>query len=58
MAPILARSRVKDFHGSGVYKTFILSGPETYSIRILNNYSSDAILNGLFISRMDLLKEK
>lgn len=58
MAPILARTRVKDFHGSGVYKTFILSGPGTYSIRILNNYSSDAILNGLFVSRLDLLKEK
>lgn len=57
-SPILARTRVKDFYGSGVYKTFILSGPGTYSIRILNNYSSDSILNGIFVSRMNLLEEE
>lgn len=55
---ILSRTRVKDFYGSGVYKTWILKGPGTYNFRILNNYSSDTMLNGIFLTRISLLKEK
>lgn len=51
--PVLSRQRVKEFSGSGVYKTFLLNNPGHYYIRILNNYSSDSILNGIFVSRLD-----
>ncbi len=52
-SPVLARTRVKDFAGSGVYKTFVVEGPAIYYFRVCRNYSMNTILNGVFIERID-----
>lgn len=48
--PVLARCRVSDFAGSGVYKSFLVTGPATFTLRILRNYSFNTIVNGVFVS--------
>lgn len=48
--PVLGRCRVTDFGGSGVYKSFLVTGPATFTLRILRNYSFNTIVNGVFVS--------
>lgn len=50
--PVLARARVSQFSGSGVYKTFLLNGKGTYWVKIARNNSFNTIVNGVFISKM------
>lgn len=49
--PVLARARVLQFSGSGVYKKFLSSGQGTYWFRISRNSSPKATLNGIFVSK-------
>lgn len=51
--PVLARTRIYDFKGCGVYKSFFVGKGGRYYFRIVNNYSSLAILNGVFITRIN-----
>jgi sugar lactone lactonase YvrE len=46
-SPVLARSRVRDFW-SGVYKTFTVAGPASYTIEIHDNQSHNVIVSGVF----------
>ncbi|OCA02820.1 hypothetical protein AC781_08540 [Akkermansia glycaniphila] len=48
--PVLARTRIRDFSGSGCYKNFYVTGPATYLVRVCRNNSFNTILNGVFIS--------
>lgn len=48
--PVLARCRIKDFAGCGVHQSFVVTGPATFTLRILRNYSLNAIVNGVFAS--------
>lgn len=50
---ILARARVSDFAGSGVYKNFAVSGGGIFAFRVRRNYSFNTILNGIFVSRLN-----
>ncbi len=50
--PVLARTRVKDFAGGGVYKTFVFQGPGIFYVRVCRNYSMNTILNGVFANSM------
>lgn len=52
-AKVLARTRVREFAGTGVYKSFVVNGPGVYYFRICKNYSFNTILNGVFIERGD-----
>ncbi len=56
--PVLARSRVKDFAGGGVYKNFIVEGGRFYLVRVCRNYSFNTILNGIFLSNLDETQNK
>lgn len=49
-SPVLARCRVKDFSGSGVYKTFLMNGGGCYGFRVVRNNSMNTILNGVFLT--------
>ena len=49
--PVLARARVKDFHG-GVYKSFDVIGPGTFLFTIRRNGSWNTICSGVFIDRL------
>ena len=51
--PVLARARVKDTSGNGVYKTFVLDGPGVYYVRLARNGSQGVRLNGIFVSSID-----
>lgn len=48
--PVLARCRVSHFAGSGVYKSFLVTGPSTFTLRVLRNSSFNTIVNGVFVS--------
>lgn len=50
---VLARARVSDFAGSGVYKNFAVSGGGVFAFRVCRNYSFNTILNGVFVSRLN-----
>ena len=52
-SPVLARTRIFDFAGSGGWKNFIVRGPHTCYLRICRNNSFNTILNGVFLSSMD-----
>lgn len=52
-SPVQARCRVKDFSGSGVYKTFLLNGGGCYGFRVVRNNSMNTILNGVFLTGLD-----
>lgn len=56
-APVEARTRVKSFSSRGVYKNFLLNGEGCYYIRIVRNYSLDAIVNGIFLSSLDEIEK-
>ena len=51
-APVLARTRTRDFHGGGVYKQFVVRGPASYNIQVHRNSSFNTICNGVFIDRL------
>jgi len=50
-APTLAHARVHDFW-DGVYKSFLLSSPGDYAIKISRNGSFNTILSGVFIDKV------
>lgn len=52
--PVQARTRVRQFAGSGVYKSFLLQKAGTYWVRVCRNNSFNTILNGIFISKIHL----
>jgi hypothetical protein len=47
----LEKSRVKDFWG-GVYKQFIVTGPNNYFVKIDRNYSFNTIISAVMIDRL------
>ena len=49
--PDLARCRVSDFD-SGVYASFVVSGPGAYSIKIARHRSEATKLSGVFVDRI------
>lgn len=51
--PVIAKTRVKDFAGTGVYKTFLIQKKGTYYIRVSKNYSFNTILNGIFVDLVE-----
>lgn len=51
-SPVLARTRVYDFAGSGCWKHFVVQGPAHYAVRVGGNNSFNTILNGVFLSAM------
>lgn len=51
--PVLARTRISDFKGCGVYKSFFAGKGGRYYFRIVNNYSSLTILNAVFVTRIN-----
>jgi hypothetical protein len=50
--PSLARARVRDFGGGGVYKQFVVQGGERYYIKIARNGSFNTICSGVFIDKL------
>src|SRR5205823_2510103 len=48
---VLARARVIDFAG-GVYKQFLVCGPDEFSFRIARNRSACTKLQGVFIDQL------
>ncbi len=51
-SPTLARARVQHFWG-GVYKSFLVKGPNKYGIKIDRNASFNTIVSGVFLDRID-----
>ena len=49
--PELASGRIRDFW-HGVYKRFLVSGPQTLTIQVNRNYSHNAILAGAFLDQV------
>lgn len=51
---VLARARVSDFAGSGVYKNFAVHSNSGgfFAFRVCRNHSFNTILNGVFTSRL------
>ncbi len=49
--PELSRARIRDFWG-GVYKRFLVSGPQTLTIEVNRNYSFNTILAGVFLDEL------
>lgn len=52
-SPVLARGRVCDFWG-GVYKSFWVPAAGTYTVRIVRNFSTNAIVSGFFVDQLPL----
>lgn len=50
--PVLARTRVNYFAGSGVYKSFLVQGPNSYYVRVRRNCSFNTIVNGIFLTNL------
>ena len=49
--PELAHARLRDFRG-GVYKRFLVRGPQTLTVQISRNYSHNTILAGMFLDQL------
>ena len=49
--PELAKGRIRDFRG-GVYKRFLVRGPQAITIRVNRNYSFNTILSGVFLDKL------
>ncbi len=49
--PELAHARILDFRG-GVYKRFLMRGPQTLTVRVSRNYSFNTILAGVFLDKV------
>ena len=56
--PVMARTRVFDFAGSGCWKHFALSQPGSYLVRVCRNGSFNTILNGVFVSDLSKSPDK
>lgn len=50
--PAIARARLRDFGGGGVYKQFVVQGGDRYYIKIARNGSFNTICSGLFIDKL------
>ena len=50
--PELAQGRIRDFRG-GVYKRFLVRGPQTLTVQVSRNYSFNTILAGVFLDKTD-----
>lgn len=50
--PELASGRIRDFWG-GVYKRFLVRGPQTLTVQVNRNYSFNTILAGVFLDAVD-----
>lgn len=50
--PTLARARVREFSGGGVYKQFVVKGGDNYYIRIARNSSFNTICSGVFLDKL------
>lgn len=48
--PELAHGRIRDFWG-GVYKRFLVRGPQTLTVQVSRNYSFNTILAGVFLDK-------
>jgi len=51
-SPALAQARVRDFWG-GIYKTFMVSGPSKYWIKISKNNSINTIISAVLIDKLN-----
>ncbi len=51
--PVLARTRIFDFAGSGCWKNFFVQGPRVLMVRVCRNHSFNTILNGVFLSNLN-----
>lgn len=51
--PVLARARVSDFKGSGVYKSFFVNKGGRYYFRVVNNYSPCTMLNAVLVNQLN-----
>ena len=49
--PELAHGRIRDFWG-GVYKRFLVRGPQTLTVQVSRNYSFNTILAGVFLDQV------
>jgi hypothetical protein len=49
--PELARSRIHDFRG-GVWKRFLVRGPQNLTIEVNRNFSYNTVVAGIFLDRM------
>jgi len=49
---VLAETRVRNFW-PGVYESFVVNGPGKYYIQVDRNYSLNAIIQGVFIDRLN-----
>lgn len=50
--PVLAQTRAENFW-PGVYENFVVTGPSKYYIKIDKNFSINAMVQGIFIDRLD-----
>lgn len=50
--PELAHARIRDFWG-GVYKRFLVRGPQTLTVEVNRNYSFNTILAGVFLDEVN-----
>ena len=49
--PELAHGRIRDFWG-GVYKRFLVRGPQTLTVQVSRNYSFNTVLAGVFLDKV------
>lgn len=56
--PVLLRTRVNFFSGTGVYKRFLVTKPGYYLFRVVRNYSFNTLLNGVFVSRRGQIAQR
>lgn len=57
-SPVLARTRVNYFAGSGVHKSFLMQGPGCYYIRVARNHSFNTIVNGVLMTCLSFRDRK
>ncbi len=50
--PVLAKCRVRNFKGGGVYERFIVRGPGVYAFHLSRNYSFNTIVSGVFADKL------
>ena len=48
----LAQSRIRDFKGGGVYKSFLVQGPGRYWLKVGRNYSFNTIVPAVFLDKV------
>ena len=50
--PELASGRIRDFRG-GVWKRFLVRGPQDFTVEVQRNHSFNTVLSGVFLDRLD-----